>query len=216
MRQKFNKIFNIFTPAENLSISLFNSEGFYWLTTATAIAFAAEELGKFQEKFPQLFTETLNTYESEPLIKLFQESIKKREPSDRAVEEAKLAALSNLKQLVPFARKAVFFEPAYGLILGKTYATFSLIYKLIELEWQQILNLDEVNETYLFLDTVIEDHKELEKLEQHCLMGKISKDDLLYLRSHWERVRYFWINFGGDLQLLAEGYIKFRPPYRKD
>lgn len=215
MRQKFNTIINIFEPAENLSFSLFNSEGFYWLTSATAIAFAAEELEKYQAIFPHLFVQPITPLKSEPLIKLFEESIKSGEPSEEGVKEAKESTLYNLKVLDSFARKSLVFEPALGLILGKTFATYWLIYKLIELEWQQILNLDEVNETYLLLDTVIGDHKELENLEEHCLKGEVSKDDSLYLRSHWERVRYFWINLHEDVQLLAKGYIKFRAPYRK-
>jgi hypothetical protein len=216
MRQKFSSIINLFDPTENLSLSLFNSEGFYWLTSATAIAFAAEELVKYQEKFPHFFSEPINILRSEALIKLFHESVKSGEPSEAAKKEAQDTALYNLDILASFAKKSIVFEPAAGLILGKTFATYWLIYKLIELEWQQILNLDEKNETYLLLDTVIDDHKELENMEQHCLKEDLSKDDKLYLQSHWERVRYFWINLQEDLQLLASGFIKFRPPVKEE
>src|SRR5690554_6089001 len=161
MRQKFHNIIDIFDPAENLSLSLFNSEGFYWLTSATAIAFATEELVKYQEKFPHLFKKPINPPKSEPLIKLFQDSIKSGEPSEEVKKEAQEAALFNLEVLISFAKKSIVFEPAAGLVLGKTFATYWLIYKLIELEWQQILNLEEMNETYLLLDTVILDHEEL-------------------------------------------------------
>jgi len=215
MRQKFHNFINIFDPAENLSLSLFNSEGFYWLTTATAIAFAVEELVKYQEKFPQLFKKTINPRGSEPLIRFFQESVKSGETSEKVKQEAQEAALFNLDILVSFARSSSVFKPASGLVLGKTFATYWLIYKLIELEWQQILNLEETKETYLLLDTVILDHEELENLEKHCLTGDISEDDKVYLRSHWERVKYFWVNLSADLQLLAKGYINFSPSYKK-
>lgn len=211
MRQKFYNFVNMFEDKENLSISLFNSEGFYWLATAAAIAFAVEELQKYQEKFPRLFSEPLNPKRSEPVIKYFKESIKSGEASEVAKKEAQEAALYNLGILVSFARKFKVFEPSVGLILGKTFATYWLIYKLIELEWQQILNLEEVRETYLLLDTVILDHEELGNLENKCLQERISPDDKVYLESHWERVRFFWLNLHEDLQLLRAGYIKFDP-----
>jgi len=214
MRQKFHNFINIFDPEENLSLSLFNSEGFYWLTTATAIAFAVEELVKYQEKFPDLPKDTINPMASEPLIKFFQESVKTGETSEQVKKEAQKAALYNLDILVLFAKKSTVFKPVAGLVLGKTFATYWLIYKLIELEWQQILDLEETKETYLLLDTVILDHEELENLEKHCLNKDVSEDDKIYLQSHWERVKHFWINLQADLKLLEAGYIHFRPPYK--
>jgi len=215
MRQKFHNFINVIDPEENLSISLFNSEGFYWLTSATAIAFAAEELNKYQEKFSDVFTKPITPMSSEPLIKSFQESVKSGEVSDQVKKEAQEATLYNLGILVSFAKTSLTFNPLTGLILGKTFATYWLIYKLIELEWQQILNSEETNENYLLLDTVILDHEELDNLEKHYLDGNISRDDSIYLRSHWERVKYFWVNLHEDIQLLAAGYIKFRPPYKR-
>ena len=213
MRQKFHNFINVFEPEESLSLSLFNSESFYWLTSATAIAFATEELLKYQDRFPDLSLKPIKPMSSEPLIKSFQESVKSGETTDQVKKEAQEAALYNLAILVSFAKGSLTFDPIAGLILGKTFATYWLIYKLIELEWQQILNLEEINETYLLLDTVILDHEELDNLEKHCLDGNISRDDRVYLSSHWERVKYFWVNLHEDLQLLTAGYIKFNPPY---
>ncbi|MGI6226496.1 MAG: hypothetical protein ACOYJ1_09595 [Peptococcales bacterium] len=211
MQQKFHNFINIFEGGKNASINLFNSEGFYWLTSAAAIAFAVEELLKYQDNFPQIFSESINPRQSEPLIKYFKESVKTGETSEIAIKEAQEAALGNLEILVSFAKKFAVFEPIGGLVLGKTFATYWLIYKLIELEWQEILKLEEVKETYVLLDTVILDHRELEDLEEKCFDKNLSPDDQIYLETHWERVRFFWLNLYRDLQLLKAGFIKFNP-----
>lgn len=216
MWQTFQNFFDVFDPEENLSLSLFNSEGFYWMTTATAIAFAAEELVKYLDKFPEVFKKNIEPIKnSEPFINLFKESVKSGETSPKDKRKAQKGALHNLKILSDFAKSCCFFNPKSGLILGKTFATYWLIYKLIELEWQQILNIDETKETYLLLDTVIMDHEELETLEKYFIHGNISQDNKLYLRSHWERVKYFWPYLYQDLKLLADGYINFSPPYKR-
>ncbi|MFZ7102225.1 MAG: hypothetical protein ACOWWO_06105 [Peptococcaceae bacterium] len=214
MRQIMHSFSNFFSEQENLSLSLFNSEGFYWLTTATALAFAAEELIKYTKIFPEVCFFQEEPVQSEPFIDLFKASIKTGETSEEVKKEAQRAALHNLQILADFAKNTYSFDPQRGLILGKTFATYWLIYKLIELEWQQILNREETNETYMLLDTVIMDHEELEILEGTCKNGTLSPDNRVYLRSHWERVRYFWINLHQDLLLLANGYINFSTPYK--
>lgn len=216
MTEDYKELFNIFQPQQNLSLSLFNSEGFFWLTTATSIAFAAEELAKFQEKFPRLFTDTIQPRGSEPFIDMFKESVKTGSTSKEVQKEAQQATLDNLRLLADFSRKCPTFTPEAGVVMGKTFATYWLIFKLIEVEWQQILNLEETNETYMLLDTVIMDHEELEYLEKHCLQGKtLSEDDKVYLRSHWNRVKTFWGNLNQDLNLLAGGFIRFSPPIKR-
>ncbi|MFZ5945323.1 MAG: hypothetical protein ACOYVD_14555 [Bacillota bacterium] len=214
MERTYHNVINFFEKKENLSLSLFNSEGFYWLTTATAIAFAAEELLKFQREFPELFSEGITPLKSEPFINLFKESIKQGETTEEIKKEAQRSALYNLEILNSFSKNSSCFKPLTGLILGKTFATYWLMYKLIELEWQQILNFEETQENYLLLDTVILDHEELEQLEEVCIKGDITQDNKIYLRSHWERVRHFWSNLQEDLTLLADGYVSFTPPYK--
>jgi len=218
MRVSYKELFNIFKPKKNLSLSLFNSESFFWLTSATAITFAAEELAKYQEKFPDIFMTEITPQKSEPFINMFKESVKSGETSNQAQKKAQEGALHNLRILANFASKnCPVFTPKAGVILGKTFAIYWLIFRLIELEWQQILNMDETTETYMLLDTVIMDHEELEQLEEYCMREEIlTKDDKVYLRSHWQRVKYFWSNLYQDLELLAGGWIKFRPPYRKE
>lgn len=215
MPQRFCNFNNIFNHEEHLSLSLLNSEGFYWLTSAVAIAFANEELLKYQEIFPHVFDKTKKPMKSEPLIKLFQESVKSNVTSDNVKQEAQKAVLYNIEILVDFMKNSQTFDPVIGLISGKTMATYWLIYKLIELEWQQILNFEEIKDTYLLLDMVILDHSELERLEGNCLGNNLSQDDLVFLRSYWDRVKYFWANFQEDLQLLSSGHISFTTSYKK-
>ena len=105
--------------------------------------------------------------------------------------------------------------PAAGWVLGKTFATYWLIFKLIELEWQEILHFEKVRETYLMLDTVIMDLQDLDFIEQNmCSEGELDEASLIYLESNWKRVRHFWRKLEKDLAFLAYGWLDYTAPYK--
>ena len=75
-----------------------------------------------------------------------------------------------------------------------------------------MLGLDEVEETYQFLNLVLADSEELAQIEQAQQDGCMNEDQRLFLRSHWQRSKLFWTNLYASLQLFALGLIEMRQP----
>lgn len=215
MYKTYKKVIDFSLSAKSLSLSLFNSQGYFWLTSAISFAFAAEELKKCLSGMARFNKVEVEPWDSRQLVDFFKESLKKGEVSPEVEEMSKEASLHNLKILTGFSQKyCSIFDLEGGIVLGKTFFAHWLIYKIIELEWQQVLDREEVQENYLLLDAFIEETQDLDELEEKYLSGRdLSLDERLYLRGHWERVNVFWSKVYQDLELLKGGWISFKPSY---
>ena len=185
--------------------SLFHSEGFYWLSTAVATGVAAEEIGRFCAKTEQIVS-------TEPIIALFNQCIRNNDISREEMEQAKTWSMENLKLIDTWNRQTLVFQEQNSLGISKGFTTYWLNFKLIELEWQQVLELGEMEETYQFLNQILSDSAELDAIEEACVEGVISEDQRMFLRSHWQRSQLFWTNLYSSLRLLSLGLIELRQP----
>ncbi len=188
--------------------SLFHSEGFFWLSTALATGVAAEEIGRFCAE-PQKQVEHIDT---DQITALFNQCIRNNDITAEELAQAKAWSMDNLKQIDIWNRQTMVFEEHCSLGLSKGFTTYWLNFKLIELEWQQVLESDEMEETYQFLNQVLADSAELDAIEQACKEGNVNEDQKLFLRSHWQRSQLFWTNLHSSLRLLSLGLIKMRQP----
>lgn len=185
--------------------SLFQSEGFFWLTTALATGVAAEEMERFCAEVQQ----TINT---DRIIALFNQCIRNNAIAETELQQAATWSMENLKLIDSWNRQTMVFQETKSLGISKGFTAYWLNYKLIELEWQQVLGLDEMEETYQFLNQVLADSEELDQIEQACLKDGINEDQRLFLRSHWQRSKLFWTNLYASLQLFSMGLIEMRQP----
>lgn len=182
---------------------LFDSEGYFWLTTAVATGFAAEELAR---TFPQ----KQMAVESESIVSLFNQCIREG-IKEQAMQQAKQWSLENISKINQCNHQAMIFEINKSTAISKSFTSYWLTYKLIELEWQEVLGRDEINETYQFLDGVLSDSQELEEIEQkQARQEALDDDQKIFLRSHWERAKLFWDNLHGSLNLYAMGLLQMQ------
>lgn len=185
--------------------SLFHSEGFFWLTTAVATGFAAEEMERFCAKEQEI----VNT---QNIVALFHQCVRNNEITASELQLAKQWSLNNLQLIDKWNHLTPVFHEQKSLGISKGFTAYWLNYKLMELEWQQVLGQNEMDETYQFLDQVLADSAELQEIELACSEGTISEDQKLFLRSHWQRSRLFWTNLYTDLQLFVLGIIEMQQP----
>lgn len=185
--------------------SLFHSESFFWLTTAVATGFAAEEMEQF-------FAAEQEKVCTEEIVALFHQCVRNNEITDAEMQKAKQWSIGNLQRIDKWNRQTPIFQEQKSLGISKGFTAYWLNYKLMELEWQQVLGQDEIAETYQFLDQVLADSAELQEIEQACIAGNANEDQRLFLRSHWQRSQLFWTNLYTDLQLFALGIIEMRRP----
>lgn len=175
--------------------NLFASEGYFWLSTALATAFALEEMDKARKK------------EEEILVGLFNRAIRQG-MDDEILMTAKEYSLQQVQQLNNWNNKTVVFQAENSLAVSKSFTVYWLMYKLIELEWQEVLGNEEIVEIYQFLDGILEDRHELSAIENSLAMGEmLDEDQNLFLRSHWERAKTFWNEMYIQLNLFALGLM---------
>lgn len=185
--------------------TLFHSEGFFWLTTAVATGLAAEEM----ERFCADECGKVNTTE---IVELFHHCVRRNEITDTEKKQAVDWSVHNLQLIDKWNRQTPVFHDQKSLGLSKGFTAYWLNYKLMELEWQQVLGQSEMDETYQFLDQVLADSAELQEIEMAFVEGQANEDQRLFLRSHWQRSRLFWTNLYTDIQLFALGIIEMRQP----
>ena len=185
--------------------SLFHSEGFYWLTTAVATGVAAEEIGRFCAGAQQ-------SVDTERIIALFNQCIRNNDITAAELEQAKAWSMENLQLIDQWNRQTLVFQEHRSLGISKGFTTYWLNFKLIELEWQQVLGSEEVDETYQFLNQILADSAELDAIEQAIGAGGVNEDQRVFLRSHWQRSQLFWTNLHSSLRLLSLGLIEMRQP----
>ena len=185
--------------------SLFHSESFFWLTTAVATGFAAEEMEQF-------CADVQGNVHTEEIVALFHQCVRNNEITDAEMQKAKQWSLDNLRIIDKWNRQTPVFHEQKSLGISKGFTAYWLNYKLMELEWQQVLGQNEMDETYQFLDQVLSDSAELQEIEQACKTNSVNEDQRLFLRSHWQRSQLFWTNLCTDLQLFTLGIIEMRQP----
>ena len=185
--------------------SLFHSESFFWLTTAVATGFAAEEMEQF-------CADVQGNVHTEEIVALFHQCVRNNEITDAEMQKAKQWSLDNLRIIDKWNRQTPVFHEQKSLGISKGFTAYWLNYKLMELEWQQVLGQNEMEETYQFLDQVLSDSAELQEIEQACKTNSVNEDQRLFLRSHWQRSQLFWTNLCTDLQLFTLGIIEMRQP----
>ena len=185
--------------------SLFHSESFFWLSTAVATGLAAEEMQRFCNDWQE-------SIDTEAIVALFQQCVRNNDITDAQMQQAKQWSLDNLQLIDRWNRQTPVFHEQKSLGISKGFTAYWLNYKLMELEWQQVLGQDEMEATYQFLDQVLADSAELQEIEQACIEGNANEDQRMFLRSHWQRSQLFWTNLQTDLQLFALGIIKMRQP----
>lgn len=188
--------------------SLFHSEGFYWLSTAVATGVAAEEISRFCGDAEK----TVENIHTENTIALFNQCIRNNNITSEEMEQAKSWSMDNLRQIDIWNRNTLVFHEQNSLGISKGFTTYWLNFKLIELEWQQVLESEEMDETYQFLNQVLADSAELDAIEEACKEGTVNEDQHLFLRSHWQRSQLFWTNLYSSLRLLSLGLIELRQP----
>ena len=185
--------------------TLFQSEGYFWLVTALATGLAAEEMEAF-------FHNEVKRVDTDKIIQLFNQCIRNNDITEAEKKQATVWSMENLKQIDIWNRNIVAFEEKKGLGISKGFTTYWLNYKLIELECQQVLGLEEIEETYQFLNQVLADREELDQIEQACSTNGINDDQRMFLRSHWQNSHLFWTNLYAGLQLFSLGLIEMRQP----
>lgn len=184
--------------------TLFQSKGFFWLTTAVATGLAAEEIVRF--------CGTARLTPTQEMIALFNQCVRKNKISQTEEAQAMTWSIENLQQIDYWNRQTLVFGERRSLGISKGFTAYWLNYKLIELEWQQVLGLEEMAETYQFLDQVLADSAELDRIEQASDIGHINENQRLFLRSHWESSKLFWSNLYASLQLFSLGLIEMQQP----
>ena len=137
---------------------------FFWLTTAVATGLAAEEMERFCANTPQ----AIDTMQ---IVDLFNQCIRNNDISAQELTQARQWSMDNLKLIDGWNRQTMVFQERHSLGISKGFTAYWLNYKLIELEWQQVLGLEEMEETYQFLNQVLADSAELDQIEQACAGG---------------------------------------------
>ena len=185
--------------------TLFHSEGFFWLTTAMATGLAAEEMIRF-------CAGEQDEIDTTGIVELFHHCVRNNAITDAEKQQAITWSIANLQVINKWNQQTPVFHERKSLGISKGFTSYWLNYKLMELEWQQVLGQHEVEEIYLFLDQVLADSAELQEIEQACNENRVNEDQRLFLRSHWQRSQLFWTNLYTDLQLFALGVIEMRQP----
>lgn len=190
--------------------SLVNSERFFWLISSLAVSFASEEMKKYCDIYLKDFPVCEEYIRSNEIVGIFKRSIVDGDVSEDDFSFLKKYLLDDLELLSGFGCDyASEYSPVKGFVIGKTFSTYWLTYKLTELEFQEVLGEEEKNNIYMILDGVIADHNELEEIEK-ALPGGIDEDNKLYLESHWRNGSCFWQESYKDLVLLAGGITSYR------
>lgn len=190
----------------NINPELFSSEGFFWIISASTTAFAMEEMYQYLQKEDSEFIERMNLTTEKLKASIIRGDVS---PEDKKI--AKEISLKNIKEIRDFVNNnCLIFNYKNVTVLAKTIATYWLTNKLIELEFQNILSEEDTRSVYVFLDTVINDHEEIDIIEKKIKNDiELSMDEKVYLRGSWQRGLYFWSRLYQEMYLLSEKVISF-------
>ncbi len=207
MKNRYNQLMDLSdNDLNNINPELFSSEGFFWIVSASTTAFAMEEMHQYIQEEDSIFMEKLNFS-----VENLKKAMVKGEVSPEDQAKAKEIALDNIKKIRDFVNSnCLIFNYDTVTILAKTIATYWLTNKLIELEFQDVLSEEETRSVYIFLDTVINDHEEIDIIDKKLRNGEeLSMDEKVYLRGSWQRGLYFWSRLYQEMYFLSEKIISF-------
>ena len=189
-REKTVNIDNI--TSDNL-LGMMLSEEYFWLMTALAAACAEEELAGY---LPNAGSDT------KKIVELFNQTVRAGKMEQESLNFVRLKAWEKIAAINKLITQKPIYEEKISLLLSKAFVSYWLIFQLIQSEWQQKIDAEELADTYVFLDGLLADGAELEEIEQK-MRGSIplSSDQKLYLRSNWQRVHTFWDNLYEEIFL---------------
>lgn len=183
--------------------SLFTSERMYWLTASVATGFALAEI---QDAAGRLETDARD----EKMLELFNEALREGSVSEEIVKISRARTLDNLTAMSTLMHRSCVFNPEWALKICSSFISYWLFTKLIEAEWQRVLEQEELKDTYMFLDGVIADQKELAIIREKVFDNEpLFDDEVVYLRSHWKNACEFFGRLQTTFMLLDRGLIPF-------
>ncbi len=183
--------------------SLFTSERMYWLTASIATGFALMEV---QDGDARARTDARANH----MLEKFTEALRQGDISDDIFNASKAQALDNLGHLSQLMRYHAVFNPEWALGMCVGFISYWLFTKLIEVEWQRVLEREDERDSFIFLDGVIADQEELAHIREKVYRGEaLFNDEAVYLRSHWEASADFFRRLESMLTLLDHGHIPF-------
>lgn len=183
--------------------SLFASERMYWLTASIATGFALVELQEGPDRQRTQQTD-------DELLEAINSCLRKGKIDDDVYAHSRAQTLSNLNDIVQILQRNMIFQPRHAICVCTAMVSYWLFSKLIEMEWERLLEDEARRENYLFLDGVIADQDELVIIREKVYQMKpLYDDEVVYLRSHWQVGADFFRRLQNKLILLDRGLISF-------
>lgn len=193
MLNQREKTVNIDNITSDRLLGMMLSEEYFWLMTALASACAEEELVGY---LPNAGLDT------QKIVELFNKTLRAGKMEQESLNFVRLKAWEKVTAINKIIKQKPIYEEKISLLLSKAFVSYWLIFQLIQSEWQQKIDAEELADTYVFLDGLLADGAELEKIEQKMRENiPLSRDQKLYLRSNWQRVHIFWDNLYEEIFL---------------
>lgn len=172
---------------------MFVSADYFWLITALAAACAEEELKSYIEPCG------LSTKE---ISDIFNSTVRFGQMEDSELSLIRQNAWDKICLITHFSNTHPIYDKKISIASSKAFVSYWLIFQLIQSEWQEKLNMEELSDTYDFLDGLLTDGAELDNIEQKMALNEtLDDDEEMYLRSNWHRVRGFWKNLYEEIFL---------------
>lgn len=188
--------------------SLFDSETSFWMTAAAATSFSLQS-------YLEATDEPSQREETEAMLQTFNQCLRAGEVEEEVVLKSKEKTLANLDAICAHEKKICAFNLETSLPVCFSFTSYWLLTKLIEVEWQKLLDEETVLSTYQFLDGVIYDRGELNIIRESMAKGALEDDEMVYIRTHWKQARLFFNRLYNEMQLLAAGVIPFESIRRR-
>ena len=193
MLDRQNQAVNIENIEPKRLQDLFLSEEYFWLITALAAACAQEELQEY------ILLEGLST---EELSDWFNQMVRSGRIEEDRLKTVRQNAWEKICTIASYSNTHPVYDKERSVALSKAFVGYWLIFQLIQSQWQEKLNMSELSDTYNFLDGLLLDGAELEKIEEKIKAKEsLDNDEEIYLRSNWKRVRKFWENLYEEIFL---------------
>lgn len=184
---------NIENIEPNKLQDIFLSEEYFWLITALAASCAEEEL---QEYIP------LQGLSTKEISDMFNQMVRFGMIEEDRLDVVRKNAWDKICTIACYSNTHPIFDKKRTVAVSKAFVGYWLIFQLIQSQWQEKLNMSELSDTYNFLDGLLFDGAELEKIEEKLSAEELLDDDEeIYLRSNWKRVRKFWENLYEEIFL---------------
>ena len=176
----------------------FDTEACFWVVAALAGELALEEITQQEDR--QRVEEILNIFNAA----LVSGKVERE-------EQIKITAIETMRKIKAYNERYVVYNREKCIRLSKAFVSYWLVFKLIELEWNEQTDAYDNADVYLFMDGLLADGEELDYIEKLLTEGKeLSIDDDIYLRSNWQRVKPFWTETCEQAELIYAGFMDFR------